>query len=348
MDLSYPDRPALRASVGMVVPAWYPADLPAEEAALLLRTTLADAPACVDPDALVVVVDGSRVASAAAHQALAELRGLWRVPFRLVELAENQGKGAALAAGMRLLLRDRADLEWIAVRDADGDHLMDDLPHLVRAGFQLAEEAPGRLHCVIGRRASVHAPLGWLRGEYEWLLNEVVVEAVAFALAPREQVWDTRFLVGRVPDLQSGYKLYGRDAALRAVDALTTEADAHPELELQRTGMEIVPFVTLALAGGVFAEVERKTYHDQPVTSYGRVDRARFYGAKLAWALRACGVPPAPAALLLDGALAHRPLMTDPAARTEALALRELVLRTLADGEWPKGVPLAPSARRFL
>ena len=187
-----------------------------------------------------------------------------------------------------------------------------------------------------------------MRGEYELLLNEVLVEAVAFHLARQGTVWDTRYLVQRAPDLQSGYKLYSRTAAEGAVAALEREAASHPDLHLLRTGMEIVPFVDVALAGGVFAEVERKSYFDQPVTSYGNADLPRFYGLKLAWALRRCGVPTAAAALLLDGALARRPLYHDPQGRESLLRMRGLVLETLGGEVPPDDAPPQPRARTFL
>ncbi|MCC2667704.1 MAG: hypothetical protein K0Q72_175, partial [Armatimonadetes bacterium] len=160
------------------------------------------------------------------------------------------------------------------------------------------------------------------------------------------RAWDTRYLVERAPDLQSGYKLYSRAAAEVAVEGLHREAGNYPDLRLLRVGMEIVPFVEIALADGVFGEVGRKAFYDQPVTSYGTVDVARFYGSKLGWALRRCGVPPLPALILLDGALARRPLNTDPNGRETALRMRDLVLELL-DGD-PKRAPVEPRMRRFL
>ncbi len=348
-ELLYPTRASLRGRVGVVIPAWYPPATSPAEAATLLRTTIADSHTCLATADVAVVVDDSPVALSAAQALQVELSDAWGGRFTLLRLPENQGKGGALVAGIRHLLeRPGPPLAWIAARDADGDHLLDDLPHLFRAGEQVTRDCPGRLVTVIGRRASVHAPLGWLRGEYELLVDEVLVEAVAFALAGAGAAWDTRYLAGRAPDLQSGYKLYDRAAALLAVQALETEAAAHPDLRLLRSGMEVVPFVALALEGAVFVEVERKTFHDQPVTSYGSVDRPRFYGAKLAWALQRCAVPPVAAALLLDAALIRRPLFTDPAGRVELLDFRRFVLERLCGDTWPEGVPAEPRGRKLL
>lgn len=331
----------------MVIPAWFSPALPPEEAERFLLTTLAGASACVAPEDIVVVSDGSPTASAAAVAVRERLAENDEAGFVLLELEENEGKGAALLAGIEeLCQRPSQALEWIAVRDADGDHFLDDLPHLYRVGAQAAEENPGRPVCVIGRRVSVHAPLGWLRGEFELLLNEVLIDGVAFALARDGRVWDTRYLAERAPDLQSGYKLYSRAAAELAARSLEDEAATYPDLHLLRTGMEIVPFVNLALDAGVLAEVERKTFYDQPVTSYGRVDLAEFYGSKLAWSLKRCAVPVDQAQILIDGALSRRPLYTDPHGRETALRMRHLVMERLEGARYQE--PPTPQARRFI
>lgn len=341
---SYPGYDEMRGRVSVVVPAWFSPDTPVETAAGHLLATLIDSPCCVRPGDVRVVVDGSETARGALAAIRRDHPGAWG--FRTIDLPENRGKGGAVIAGIRTLLEENPELDWIATRDADADHAIEDLPHLFRVGEQLAEDT--RSVCVIGRRADLHAPLGWVRGEYELLLNEVLVEAVAFALAREGRVWDTRFLVNRAPDLQSGYKLFSRAAAAQAVAALEQADAAHPDLHLARTGMEVVPFVALALSGTAFAEVERKTFYDQPVTSYGRVDFTRFYGGKLAWALRTCGVPLSAAALLLDGAAAHRPLFTDPDGRAGLLALRRLVLEQLTAGTTPEEIHAEPRTRRFI
>lgn len=347
MRLLYADRTEMLGRVGVVIPVWFSRHLPVVEAEGLLETTLADTPSCVRAEDLVLVVDGSPMASAAAGSVREKFAEVWGKPFTVLELQENQGKGAALAVGIRHLLEREGDpLLWIAARDADGDHMLDDLPHFYRIGNQVLEDNPGRPVAVIGRRANVHAPLGWLRGEFELLINEVLVEGVAYALTRYARVWDTRYLVERAPDLQSGYKLYSRSAAELALEALKTETLSHPDLKILRTGMEIVPFVSVALAGGVLAEVERKTLYHQPVTSYGNVDLAEFFGSKLAWALRRCGVPAGPALTLFDGALSRRPLFTDPRGREEALRTRALLAELLGGGSFE--APSEPRMRRLL
>ena len=60
-----------------------------------------------------------------------------------------------------------------------------------------------------------------MRGEFETLLNRVLVEAVSFALAQRQHILNTRYfsLLGEYPDLHSGYKVYSRRVCELMVEA---------------------------------------------------------------------------------------------------------------------------------
>jgi hypothetical protein len=249
-ETAYPSAAAMRGRVGVVVPCWYSSSEDPILARRLLRTTLQASEVWLEPQHVLVVVDGSETAEKAARSLQEEL------PYRLEIMPENRGKGAAVEAGLRLLLAD-PELDWLAVRDADGDHFLDDLPHLFRAGEEAMELCADRPVLVVGSRSDVHAALGWRRGEFELLLNEVLIEALVMALARDGRAWDTRFLAGRYPDLQSGYKLYDRAAASLAVAALAAEPALDPSLDLHRAGMELIPFVTAVLANGVIAETLR-------------------------------------------------------------------------------------------
>jgi hypothetical protein len=202
---------------------------------------------------------------------------------------------------------------------------------------------------VIGRRAAVHPPLGWLRGEYEQVVNAMLVEALQFSLARRGRVLPRQYWAAEAPDLQSGYKLYSRAACEEAVRALRTAEEERPELQPLRRGMEILPFAAVCAAGGIAGEAPRVTFFDQPVTSYGRVDRVRFFGDPLAWTLSELEIEPDAARGILDNALARSALMTDPAGRRELLDLRRHTLQTLAGLRDVGLAPLPePWTRQFL
>jgi hypothetical protein len=168
-------------------------------------------------------------------------------------------------------------------------------------------------------------------------------------LARHGRVLPRQYWAADVPDLQSGYKLYSRAACAEAVRALRKADQERPELQPLRRGMEILPFAAVCAAGGIAGEAPRATYYDQPVTSYGRVDRVRFFGDPLAWSLRELEVAPDAARGILDNALARSTLMTDPDGRRELLALRRHTLETLAAlrGVEAEDLP-EPHTRQFL
>jgi hypothetical protein len=343
--LAYPVRDEMRGRVGLVVPVWYPEDAADALCETLLRTTLADWASCLRPEHVALVVDGVPRLAALAERLREELSG---GAFRVLAPAVNQGKGGALVVGWEALLGDPA-LQFIATRDADGDHFLDDLPHLYRLGEQMVRETGNARVLVIGRRAAVHPPLGWLRGEYEWAANAMLVEALQFSLARGGRVLPRQYWAADLPDLQSGYKLYSRAACEEAVRALRKAVQERPELQPLRRGMEILPFAAGCAAGGITGEAPRVTFSNQPVTSYGRVDRVRFFGDPLAWTLNELEIEPDAARGIIDNALARSALMTDPAGRRELLDLRRHILETLAA---MRGVELAampePRTRQFL
>src|SRR5205823_10788948 len=125
----------------------------------------------------------------------------------------------------------------------------DDLPHLFRLGEQIARETGCEQVLIVGRRTAVHPPLGWLRGEYEQVVNAVLVEALQFSLARRGRVLARQYWAAELPDLQSGYKLYSRGACEEAVAALRRAEERRPELLPLRRGMEILPFAAICSAG---------------------------------------------------------------------------------------------------
>ncbi|MCC6444977.1 MAG: glycosyltransferase [Armatimonadetes bacterium] len=325
----------IRGRLGMVVPAWFPTDTPQEQVEALLRATLSDFDSLLEPERLVVVVDGQERILRAAGRLRPQLG-----PFHVVWQEENRGKAAAVVAGIRALLPDQG-LEYIMTRDADGDHFMNDAPHLFRLGLQMSEETENPCVAVIGRRTSVHRPLGWVRGEYEYILNELLIEGFKFTLARTGHVLDTRYFTtyGPYPDMQSGYKLYSRQAAEKAASGLTRAQQTEPRLDMMRWGCEIVPMVEIALTGGLLGEITRLTFYDQPVTSYGKLDRPRTYGAKAAWAFRRMALSPLQAAHLMANAFPRHALYTDPTGREELAALWSFVLQEM--GGSPEGHRLA-------
>ena len=316
----------MRESVGMVIPVWFCEETGEERIYELLAGTLGDTELFVQPANLLLVVDGCPVAVGATRRLHGELARAWGEAPELHVLEENLGKGGVVASAFERLLA-RKSLRWLSIRDADGDHSIYDLPHLFRLGEQTTAEAGTDLVIVCGRRADLRRPLGLWRGEYERLVAQVVWQGLRLALAREGRGLREQYLnaYGRTPDLQSGYKLYGRAAAQVAAEGLRREAAKHPQYNLLGWGVEVVPALEVLLQGGVWAEVQRLAYETQPQSTFDQSARPREYGGKLAWAMRRLDLAPAVALSLLDSILPMSALYQEAAGRQELLRLRRFV-----------------------
>src|SRR5205814_350950 len=157
----------------------------------------------------IVVVDGSSRALEATENVRKKLGG-----FEILYKEKNEGKGGAVASGIERLLKN-ASVQFIVPRDHDNDHLANDAVNLVNLAAKMQRDTGHDRVISIGRRTSVHRHLGFVRGEYEWLMNEVVLEATKFAMARQGNVINTQYVAAyeHVPDMQTGFKCYGRGAA---------------------------------------------------------------------------------------------------------------------------------------
>jgi len=307
-----------------IIPIWFSPDAAEDRIAALLDETLTGANAIAPPSNRFFYVDGAERIVPLVRQAAER-----HCPSAAVEAApQNQGKGAGVFAGLRAGL-DQPQIQWLAVRDADGDHRASDFPLILQLGEQMEAERPGAPILVIGGRSRLEPPLTLYRAVYEELLNSMIQSALHFALARRNYIQDRVYFrqYGSAPDMQSGYKLYNRMAAELVLQALAKE-DANPK-EMLRWGAEIPPYVWIVLNGGLIGETRRSTCREQPLTAYGSIKRAEFYAQKLRWVFKTCEVSLWNAARMMDNELTYHPLMFDGMGRMELLAFRKNVLEPL-------------------
>lgn len=126
---------------------------------------------------IVVINDGSRDRTGEIAKTL---------PVTLLEHERNRGYGAALKTGLQ-----RAKHDYIVIADADGTYPLEDLP-------KLAADASDH-EMVVGARTGevVHIPL--LRRPGKWIITRL-----AEYLSSQ-----------RIPDLNSGFRIFRKDVALR-------------------------------------------------------------------------------------------------------------------------------------
>ncbi|MCP5150241.1 MAG: hypothetical protein H6982_05755 [Chromatiales bacterium] len=308
----------------VVIPVYLP---PGSDRALGARLLRDNVELCLSqiarPEHVCLSVDGARFGEDVAAEYGRELG------VRVVVGRDNGGKLVALRRGVGAMI-ECPGVEYVAAVDADGDHFGNELPNLVRAAEHARACAGAAEVMVLGQRTSPHRPLGFLRGELEELADRVLMDALAFdaarcgvplrlecAMAPHGVV-----------DFHSGYKLFSCGAA-RAVFA----SEPRPcgfETAYYRHAIEAVMTVEALKSGARLVLVNRSTFNEQPMSTFGRMDRAQLMADTMIWPCRRLDIP----VRFVDQWLRnHLPalLLTTlaPQGKDELLAVRRLVLEAL-------------------
>jgi hypothetical protein len=333
---------------GVIVPAYFSAKPSGETVSHLLWMTLSDCHHYLPLEQVWVVVDGDRRTAGLAEDLRGQLQRNGHGSLNILPLSENMGKLGAIQAGMCALLAAHPRLQWIVIRDGDGDHMMSVTPQLVRTALFL-EQAYGHSRViVIGARTSRHRPMGFARGELESLLDQVTLDALAYVLARRGQALDLRHCLGHTtPDLSSGFKVYGRQIA----ESLFVKAEPRlltlSESDYWHYGPETVTVIEAVLQGVVLAEALRPTWDGQPTTSFGEFRLLSLYGELLAWVFARLDIPIDVAACFFDRLVPGMTLRTTAEGRDLLDGLRRHALEKALsyrseDGPIPPAAPLAP------
>jgi len=325
------DQSTLAHSTGMVIPCYFSATPTDETVYHLLWMTLGDCHHYVDLAKICVVVDGDERTTNIAERVRERLWLEHKQTFLLLPLPENKGKLWAVQEGMRSLLSQNPQLLYLVTRDGDGDHGVADMPALLRAAGLLHETYGHSRIIVLGARRSRHHPMGWIRGELETLLDQVTLDALAYALARQGRALNLAHChAATVPDLSSGYKIYGR----RMAEMLFVESQplcaGLSAYDYWHFGPETVPVVEAVLSGGVLAELQRLTWDGQPATSFGEFQHIRLYGELLAWVYARLEIPLEVAAQFYDNHVPALALRTMSQGAETLAQLREHALGKLA------------------
>ena len=311
----------VRQHTGVVLPVYLPAGMDTILGAALLSDTVQALLLLVErPSSICLSVDGENN----GHELAAELAG--RHGVQLHSAPRNQGKLQALRLGVARLW-EQQDLEYFATVDADGDHFANELPNLVRAALHARPRAGEVM--VLGKRLSLHRPMGFARGEFEELADRVLLDALAYRAAhtglPLHLEYTTA--LEEVPDFHSGYKLFSRDAA-RAAFLQEPQLCGVSESAYYRHGVEAVLTVEALLGGACLVSVNRSTFDEQPISAFGKLERCQLVADKMVWPCKRLGVPGAFVDQWLRNHLPRLLLGTlVPQGTDEIRQVRRLVLR---------------------
>ncbi|MBM3277844.1 MAG: glycosyltransferase [Candidatus Handelsmanbacteria bacterium] len=270
----------VRHHTGVVLPVYLTGADTALGSALLEDTVQALLLLVERPVAICLSVDGEQNGKEVAED-LARRHGV-----SVCCAPRNKGKLQALRLGVAQL-GELPGLEYFAAVDADGDHFANELPNLVRAALHAGGEV-----LVLGRRRSLHRPMGFPRGEFEELADRVLLDALAFHAArigaPLHLEYATS--LEEVPDFHSGFKLFSRGAA-QAAFLQEPQLCGVGEHAYYRHGVESVLTVEALLSGARLVCVNRSTFDEQPITMFGKLERCQLVADKMVWPCKRLGVP---------------------------------------------------------
>jgi len=314
-----------RCHTGIVIPVYFPAGGDRAQGAELLRdTTYAYASQVDDPSRICLSVDGAPHGLEVAERIAAEYGA------SVVCSATNKGKLNGVRLGVASLWA-REEIEFFVEVDSDGDHFANELLNLVRAALHVRERSGGEV-LVLGRRTSKHRPMGFLRGELEELADRVLLDALYYNAArsgvPLRLEYATA--LEEYPDFHSGFKLFSRGAA-RAAFMEDPELCGVGEDAYYRHGCEAAMTVEALLAGAQLALVNRSTFNEQPVTTFGLLNRERLVADKIIWPCKRLDIPEAFVEQWLGNHLPRLLLNTlVPQGKDELVQIRRLVLEAFS------------------
>lgn len=319
----------MRQHTGVVIPVYLPQGVNVEYGEGLLCETVSAYCHQVDsPRAVCLSVDGERFGA----QAAARLAGEFGV--RVAAAPTNRGKFAAAANGVQLLLEDPA-LQYIAIVDQDGDHFANELLNFLRAAEHIVRHLSDDRILVLGRRISRHRPMGLLRGELEELADRVLLDALAYraAITGRPLRLEYANAMDEFPDFHSGYKLFSRRTATDVFLGQPQLAGVSEDC-YYRHACEAVMVVEAIEHGAYLGVVNRSTFNEQPITTFGLFDRSQLMADTIIWPFRRLQIPPEFARQWMANHIPGLLLNTlAPQGREELDRMRKLVLSALFDGQ---------------
>ncbi|MEM7535134.1 MAG: hypothetical protein AAF639_23360 [Chloroflexota bacterium] len=315
----------LEEQTGVVIPLYLSPNTDDEQAEMslsLLRDTVHGfAREINDPTNICLTIDGSPRAAEQGRQMVAEYG------VQLVEAERNRGKLAAVRNAVAKLL-EKTDLHYIISADSDCDHFANEALNFVWAAEHVASQLNTERVLVLGDRRSCHRPMGFLRGELEELADRMMMDALHYDAAITGTPMTLQFTntLDEYPDFHSGYKLYTRQTA---IDVFTTSPNMAGcgEFAYYRHNCEAVPIVEAIKSGGTLATVNRRTFDEQPVSTFAQLNRAQLTADMIIWPCKRLNVPGHFVAQWLDNHLPRLVLSTlVPSGREELVAVRDLVL----------------------
>lgn len=320
-------RTLMRRDIGIVIPVYFPEGLDAQKGRELLRDTVRMYCEQVDdPASVCLSVDGEHCGADIVETLAREYQVSWCVS------AVNRGKLQGAAQGVRRLLEQKA-WKYFAVIDQDGDHFGNELMNFVRAAYHIAAHKHTDQILILGRRISRHRPMGFLRGELEELCDRMLLDALLYhaVITRRPLALEFASVFDEFPDFHSGYKLFSAPTA-EAVFLKPPHTMGLSEACYYRHACEAVMVVEALDHGALLGVVNRSTFNEQPISTFGMLNRIQLVADMMIWPCKRLAIPLPFVQQWLANHISRLLLNTfSPDGKTELEHIRRTVIRTLAE-----------------
>lgn len=313
----------LEHATGVVIPTYFSDDTDPDFAEALLSSTVRLLVREVaNPQQICLSADGPGLAAQVAERVASHYQTRW------LASEKNGGKLASLRRGMRELL-EKSKVHYLAAVDHDGDHFANELLNFVRAAEHVTKSMGNNRVIVLGNRISLHRGLGFLRAEQEMLADQILLDALHYDAAIHNRPLALQFAttIDPVPDFHTGYKLFSRPTA-EAIFLSEPNLAGCSEIVYFRHAIEAVMTVEALQSGALLATVNRRTFDEQPISTFARMDRSQLSADIIIWPCKRLKIPAPFVAQWLANHLPKLLLGTlVPQGRDELLAIRNLVLQ---------------------
>ena len=276
----------MHSKTGVIIPVYFPEGIDIDRGEVLLRDTVAlFCEQMDDPAGICLSVDGERFGS----DVTIRIAGEFGISTCVSPV--NRGKLHAVTNGMRCLL-EKIDPEYIAIVDQDGDHFANELLNFVRSAEHISSQVDTDRVFILGRRISRHRPMGFLRGELEELADRILFDALKYRAAVTDRPLHLEYanMLDEFPDFHSGYKLFGRSIA-EDVFLNKQQLSGVSEDCYYRHAVEAVMVVEALENGAYMGVVNRSTMNDQPISTFGMINRIRLTADKIIWPCKRLDIP---------------------------------------------------------
>jgi hypothetical protein len=303
---------------GVVIPVYFPKGIDRAQGETLLRDTTAQYCTQVhNPANICLSVDGA----IHGEEEVTKLAQEFGVSTCI--RPTNRGKFSGAQQGVTHLLNN-PDLAFIALVDQDGDHFANELLNFIRTALHINLDRT----LILGNRISRHRPMGFARGDLEELADRVLLDALTYHAAQTDHPLRLEYAntLDEFPDFHSGYKVFSR-ASAQDIFLSEPELATCSETCYYRHACEAVMIVKCLTQQGYLGVVNRRTFNEQPITTFGLYNRQQLIADKIIWPCKHLKIPAHFVKQWLDNHIPRLLLGTlVPEGKKELAGIRKIVM----------------------